>query len=181
MPFNQSRKSLFKETLLQYRKDVFRVAYSWCHNNDLARELTQETLVKAMSKAESLRDMSAMKSWLFRILRNCWHDSYKQHVKMDDIDELDIAIDSESEDLVYQRQIKKRVMAAVNELSDEQRQVVTLVDLADMSYNDVANSLEIPVGTVMSRLYRARKHLRKYLQDLDINHSQIRPHVRRVK
>lgn len=148
------------------RNRLYRVAYSWCHNRSLSEDLVQETLSKALRSSAQLRDANTMSSWLFSILTNCWRDHFRQHKDIEDIDEVDeshLASERTPEDECAQAQIVSRVRTAVAGLPLAQRQVVTLVDLEEFSYTEVAQILGIPVGTVMSRLSRARQTLKTTL------------------
>jgi RNA polymerase sigma-70 factor (ECF subfamily) len=173
----------FRSRLEENRERLYRVAYSWCHNPALADDLVQETLSKALDKSAQLRDLGLMKSWLFSILTNCWRDHFRRHREMEDIDDLedyrwshDMTPEREHE----QTEIVTRVRDAVARLPLGQRQVLTLVDLEEMSYAEVAEVLDIPVGTVMIRLCRARRALRESLTELGAEQAP-RAEIRRVK
>ncbi len=159
----------FIKRLEQSRNRLYRLAYSWCHNRALADDLTQEALSKAIAKAAQLRDPEALESWLFGILANCLTDFYRRNRETVDIDGVDehylVSEATTPEDDYQQSQTVLRIRRAVAELPIGQRQVVTLVDLEELSYGEVATILEIPVGTVMSRLCRARQSLRELLRE----------------
>lgn len=151
------------------RIKLYRVAFSWCHNAALAEDLVQETLSKALKNEAQLRDLALVNGWLFRILHNCWHDHFRQHREMENIDEIEdlqYAHSNTPEDLHAQNQLVGRVRQAVSQLPLGQRQVLTLIDLEEFSYTEVADILGLPAGTVMSRLCRARRALRELLQEL---------------
>ena len=159
----------FQTQLELMRPKLYRVAYSWSHNASLADDLVQETLVKALNNSHQLREPSLMNSWLFSILANCWRDHFRRHRDMDDIDELDdyrYATHTTPEDAHAQSQIVSRIWDAVAKLPVGQRQVLTLVDLEEFPYVEVAAILSIPIGTVMSRLSRARQSLKVLLNEL---------------
>jgi RNA polymerase sigma-70 factor (ECF subfamily) len=159
----------FHEQLEQIRPKLYRVAYSWSHNTALADDLVQETLIKALKNARQLRDPELFNGWVFSILANCWRDHFRQHREMEDIDELEdyrCATQTTPEDDHSQSQIISRVRDAVAKLPMGQRQVLTLVDLEEFAYIEVAAILAIPIGTVMSRLSRARQELKILLNEL---------------
>ncbi len=145
------------------RNKLYRIAYSWCHDTALADDLVQETIYKALKNASSLRDVKTMDSWLYRILYNCWQDYLRvkgRHVEF--VETLDDDQIEQSDN--YQRsQIVKRVRASVEQLPLPLREVVTLADFAGFSYAQIAEITEVPIGTVMSRLFRARKDLKQKL------------------
>ena len=156
----------FIKRLEQNQGRLHRLALSWCHNRALAEDLAQEALSKAIAKASQLRDLESLESWLFGILANCLNDHYRRHKEALDIDEIDekhLVSEGTPEDQYQQSEMVVRVRRAIAKLPVGQRQVVTLVDLEELSYTDVAGILEIPVGTVMSRLCRARQALKEIL------------------
>jgi RNA polymerase sigma-70 factor (ECF subfamily) len=169
-------------TELEHRRDrLFRVACSWCQDRHLADDLTQQTMVKALQNIGSLRNREMLDAWLFRILSNCWKDHLRSRRETIDIDDAGL-IGGQSPEYQHQEsQIVLRVRQAIAALPEKQRQVVTLVDLAELTYNEVSEALEIPIGTVMSRLCRARQELRSSLVELSHSHGNAEPMLRRVK
>jgi RNA polymerase sigma-70 factor, ECF subfamily len=179
-----SRTSELQGQLEQIRPRLYRLAYSWCHNAALADDLTQETLIKALKNANQLRDPALMNSWLFSILANCLRDHYRQYKEMDDIDELEdyrYAHENTPEEAHSQSQIVVRVRNAVSKLPLGQRQALTLVDLEGLSYIEVAEILNIPIGTVMSRICRARIAMKTLLRDFAPQKTVQTSQIRRVK
>ena len=160
------RNRAFEEKLAQHRPRLYRLAHSWCRNPAVADDVVQETMVKALSQAGQLRDTEALQGWLLTIMANCWRDHFRRCRETEDIAEVDedlLASEVTPEDDFEQNQVVQRVRAAIGRLPLGQRQVVTLVDLEECSYAEVAAILGIPMGTVMSRLSRARLALRELL------------------
>ncbi len=145
---------------------LYRAAYAWCHDPMLADDLVQETLLKAMKNLAQLKEPASLDGWLFGILANCLRDHYRRRRPQADFDEiLELpASDPLPEDHAAESQLVRRVRHAVAMLPLGQRQVLTLVDLGELSYSETAAALQIPVGTVMSRLCRGREALRAQLQ-----------------
>jgi len=173
----------YQKQLEQLRPKLYRVAFSWSHNASLADDLVQETLVKALKNFRQLRDPSQLNGWLFSILANCWRDHFRQHREMEDIDALEdyrCAIQTTPEDEHAQAQIVYRVWDAVAKLPVGQRQVLTLVDLEEFPYIEVAAILSIPIGTVMSRLSRARQSLKTLLNELAPQQPAQISQIRRI-
>lgn len=164
------------------RPRLYKVAFSWCHAADVADDLVQDTVIKAIRNANSLRDMKKMNSWLFAILANCWRDYLRRQKQTDDIDEC-IFTDDDTPELAQERQnITDIVQQAIATLPQGQRQVLSLVDLEGFSYAEVAEIVGIPAGTVMSRLNRARKALSEQLLELKEENVLTRgTHIRVVK
>ncbi|MCG6936832.1 MAG: RNA polymerase sigma factor [Gammaproteobacteria bacterium] len=161
-------KSLFasfslKAEFAARRGKLYRIAYSWCHDPALADDLVQETIYKAIKNASGLRDVGTLDSWLYRILYNCWHDHLRvkdrnvEFVEMHDNKQVD------QPENYHQSQIVRRVRSAVEQLPLQLREVVTLADFGGFSYAQIAEITGVPVGTVMSRLYRARQNLKQQL------------------
>lgn len=159
--FGQSREQ--RDALQRSRARLYRMAYAWCHNAALADDLAQEALAKALRKAGQLRDPKARDAWLFSILANCYRDHYRRQRDTVDIDDVELLDEATPESRSSQQEIVVKVRAAIAKLSEGQRQVVTLVDLEGFSYIEVANILGVPIGTVMSRLCRARNALKELL------------------
>jgi len=176
------RSSTFKKQLAEMRPRLYKVAFSWCHAADVADDLVQDTVIKAIRNASSLRDMKKMNSWLFAILANCWRDYLRRQKPTDDIDEC-IFTDDDTPELAQERQnITDIVQQAIATLPQGQRQVLSLVDLEGFSYAEVAEIVGIPAGTVMSRLNRARKALSEQLLELKEENVLTRgTHIRVVK
>jgi RNA polymerase sigma-70 factor (ECF subfamily) len=179
-----STNNKLQDQLNQIRPRLYRLAYSWSHNAALADDLAQETMIKALKNANQLRDPALINGWLFRILANCWRDHFRQYKEMGDIEELEdfrYAHEITPENEHAQAQIVLLVRYAVAKLPLGQRQVLTLVDLEELPYIEVAAILDIPIGTVMSRLCRARQAMKVILKDYAPNHSEQSGRLRRVK
>lgn len=164
------------------RARLYRVALAWCGDNMLADDLVQETLSLALQKVHQLRDRERLNAWLYSILNNCWKQYLRNRRPHEDLDD-ERPCDKPGPDLMIDRlEIVSRVRRAVAILPLEQRRVLALVDLEGFSYNDVAEILEIPAGTVMSRLHRARKGLVKLLDTEEVSPAKAAgPSLRRVK
>jgi RNA polymerase sigma-70 factor (ECF subfamily) len=177
--FLRSREA--QRALIEARARLYRVAYAWCRNPALADDLAQETLTKALKNSAQLRDPKARDAWLFTILANCYRDHFRRQRDMDDIDDVEISHDSTPESESSRAEIVGMVRAAVARLPDGQRQVVTLVDLEGFSYGEVAQILDVPIGTVMSRLCRARNTMKTLLlPEFQKNPEMVRD-IRRIK
>jgi len=180
-----ARTRATREKLEQHRLRLYRIAYSWTHNRALADDLTQETLAKALRNSAQLRDHDAGAAWLYRILANCYHDHFRHDAgaawlyrilancyhdhfrrtrEMEEIAEETLIEHSGPEQESGARQLMRKVRAAIARLPEGQRQVVTLVDMEGFSYVEVAQILDVPIGTVMSRLCRARGVLKEWLR-----------------
>lgn len=163
----------------RHRDRLYRLAFSWCHDAMLADDITQDALSKAMQKVHQLKDENLFDAWMFAILNNQWREYLRKSRPCEDIDELIFADHRTPEYWHHREQVVDGVKNAIAGLPLGQRQVVTLVDIESMSYLSVAETLDIPVGTVMSRLNRARKALQTKIKQKDNLSSVI--NIRSVK
>jgi RNA polymerase sigma-70 factor (ECF subfamily) len=177
--FSQRRE--LKRLVGKSRNRLYRMAYSWTHDPSLADDLVQQAVCKALASQAQLRDLAAAEAWLFRILSNCLTDHYR--ARREFVPESEIyAIDEKTPDrMTEQEQLVDRVRRSIAKLPLAQRQVVTLIDLEGFAYANVAQILDIPVGTVMSRLCRGRKALKQNLLDTKPRAEAPGTHLKRVK
>lgn len=149
------------------RPRLYRLAWSWCHDGDLADELTQAAYARAIPRLGTLREEERLEAWMCTILSNLFRDHLRARKPQAGEEALAALPDSglEPDGDVEAHQLVLKVRAAIAALPQDQRMVVTLVDLMELSYAEVAKTLEIPAGTVMSRLNRARGRLREMLAE----------------
>jgi RNA polymerase sigma-70 factor (ECF subfamily) len=165
--------------LSEQRPRLHRMALAWCGDSVLADDLVQDTLTKALEKQEQLKDDERLGAWLYKILHNCWMEYLRTRRPEFDIDGIELTCADCPEQRFASDQLSEQVQAAVASLPLGQRQVMTLVDLEGCSYEQVALILDIPLGTVMSRLSRARDNMKKRLQGIRTA-DNVR-YLRRVK
>jgi len=161
-----NQKRLFRTILANSRDRLYRMAFSWTHDAALADDLVQQACYQALRKQRHLRDIDAADAWLFRILANCLADHHRARREVLSGDDLLMVDKWTPEHATQEDQVAQRVRKAIAGLPLAHRQVVTLVDLEGFSYASVAQILDIPVGTVMSRLSRGRRALRDHLLEL---------------
>lgn len=143
----------------QSRAKLYRMALAWCHDPMLADDLVQEALILALQKIHQLNSDAAFDGWVYTILNNVWLGYLRKSRPTEDIDQIVVADSASPEHEVLLQQVDYMVRSAMSGLPNAQRQVVSLVDLDGLSYSEVADILQLPIGTVMSRLNRARKAL----------------------
>lgn len=151
-----------EDQLVAFLPNLRRFAISLCGSRDVADDLVQAACERALASAERFEPGTRFDAWMFRILRNLWIDVVRRRktagVQEDISERQDIAgVSGERE--VEARMTLKSVGEAITELPDEQREVLLLVCIEELSYRETADVLGIPIGTVMSRLARARKNL----------------------
>jgi RNA polymerase sigma-70 factor (ECF subfamily) len=171
----------FKRRIGECRGRLFKVAYAWYGERHLADDLVQEALTRAMDKHGQLRDPSRLDSWLYSILNNCWREHLRNRRPDADIDDHEIACDRCPETISQSGETAERIMLLMARLPVGQRRVLALVALEELSYRDVAEALDIPIGTVMSRLFRARRFLADQMAADNEAVQPSRLHLRRVK
>ncbi len=182
-PIERMRRARAVRRQLEEQRDaLYQLAYAWCQDPYLADDLVQQTAAKALQNAAQLRCEAHARAWLCRILSNCWHDHLRRGRETVDVATV-VCIDHHTPEHEAEREaVVRRVRAAMRALSPEHRQVLSLVDLQGCSYAEVASILEIPVGTVMSRLCRARRALKAQL-DREAARPAVRPpaRIRRIQ
>ncbi len=177
LPVGQTLRKQMREQ----RRRLFRMALAWTGDPMLADDLVQDCLARAWEKRSHLKERARLDAWLFRILHNCWMEYLRRARATTDLDEVPPELENGPDSRLERQQLADRVRAAVARLPVGQREVVTLVDLEECRYAEVAEILEIPIGTVMSRLSRARRALREELLHLEAPREARRPLLRRVK
>jgi RNA polymerase sigma-70 factor (ECF subfamily) len=182
MLMNFFYKKKLENKLNELRPRLYRMAVSWCSDAMLADDLVQETLNKALVKQSQLKDFSHIKAWLFKILHNCWMQHLRSKKPSLDIDNIELLDQETPEKLFRELRIVERVRKAVEMLPLNQRQVITLIDLEGNSYHQVSEILDIPIGTVMSRLSRARSQLKNRLikKTIEIPKNITNKHLQRL-
>jgi len=153
------RKVALVKRIEQSRSKLYRMALAWCHDPMLADDLVQEALMLALQKIHQLNNDAAFNGWIYTILNNVWLGYLRKSRPTEDIDNIVVADSASPEHEMLMVQIDFVVRSAMAGLPNAQRQVVSLVDLDGLSYSEVADILQLPIGTVMSRLNRARKAL----------------------
>lgn len=170
-----------KSRIAESRTRLYRVALAWCGDEMLADDLAQETMTSGITNIKQLRDETRLFAWLYSILNNNWRLHLRRKKCHDELDDQMPGEDDEPLGHCHEIEIVTRVRRAVATLPAQQRQVISLVDLEEFSYCDVAEILDIPIGTVMSRLHRARKNLLARLENPAVEPQTGREHIRIVK
>ena len=172
-------KTLFTEEVLQHADGLKRFALSLCHNEHNAEDLVSETVLRAYENFSGLKDHSKLKSWLYRILYNQFVSTCRKNNRMKEVNIIERQDDSFSffekltatgtddpEKFFLQKLTTLSVQKAIGELPLVFKQAIVLSDMEQFSYNEIAKILDVPVGTVRSRIARARQQLEKSLWQL---------------
>lgn len=166
----------FEAYVLPHLDVLYRAAVRLAGQAADAEDLVQETCLKAFEAIGQLREVGSTKAWLFKILRTTYlrrwgEDPYRRNVSS--VADLEAALtdfrevlyDHYENDPAYARLVGSEIRAAIAVLPLPYREAVVLVDVANFSYREVARIVAVPLGTVMSRLYRGRRMLRASLRD----------------
>ncbi|MHB1036977.1 MAG: RNA polymerase sigma factor [Pirellulales bacterium] len=150
------------QLVAEHHESLYRYAYRLTGEIHDAEDLTQQTFLVAQAKLDQLREAEKAKSWLFTILRHCYLRSHRRQPPMPfgNLADLEaIPQNGGADDEVD----PERLQAAINELPDEFKVVLVLYYFEDCPYREISEKLDLPIGTVMSRLSRAKSHLRSRL------------------
>ena len=167
----------FEDLCLQYRSDLYAAAMRMTRQPDDAHDLVQETFLRAFASWPHLRHRRNVRGWLFRILSNTFINNYRKHRRhrrftSERPGEAVAALYGQTlphagtpEDALLRHALGDEVTAALATLGPDYRTVVEMADLEGVRYRDIAKKLCVPMGTVMSRLFRARRKLEKSLRN----------------
>lgn len=167
----------FEQLIKQYNRYVYNIAYRMMGNEEDAKDMAQEALIKAYKNINRFKQESSFSTWLYRIVINvCKDELRKKQNKTLSLDQeisdsttgIEIIEDERKNVnpvIVYeQHELKKEIYNALNTLSEEAKSIVVLKDIMGYSYQEIGEILEIPIGTVRSRLSRSRQSLKTQLQ-----------------
>jgi RNA polymerase sigma-70 factor (ECF subfamily) len=160
-------RNAFSELVRIHAQGVLNVVYRMCGDVQLAEDAAQETFIRAWQSLSSYRPQTSLRSWLYRIAVNAGTDMLRKNRRIlpDDIEDMQLT-DGEPgpESLVSQQEKTDMVQKAILSLPDASRAVLVLREYEDLSYQEISSTLDIPVGTVMSRLNYARNLLKAKLE-----------------
>jgi len=142
---------------------LYRYAYRLSGSAADAEDLTQQAFMIAQQKIAQLRDADSARSWLFTVLRNCFLKSVRR-TRPASAGDLQLDVDEIPDRLATSEEIdSEELQAALGQLPDDFRLVLVMFYFEECSYREISEKLSLPIGTVMSRLSRAKQHLRKQL------------------
>lgn len=167
----------FEPLVEKYRQRVWRLAVNVLRDREEAWDVAQEAFVRAWQALPSFRGQSAFYTWLFRIVMNVASDRLRQRgaagrafgterVPEEDLDRVMVDHGAGPAEAAATVQTRERIQRALAALPEHHRAIIMLSDLEGLSYREIAEVLDIPMGTVMSRLHNARKRLRDVLGPL---------------
>ena len=172
----------FEEEVLELADQAYRVARRLAPTQEEAEDLVQETFARAFRSWRQYQPGTNLRAWLFRILTNLNIDRGRKVQRTPDIqpmeegdyylyNRLEESGAGEDEDRVVERLSQDSIVEALAAVPHDFRDVVVLVDIGDFSYADAAQILDIPIGTVMSRLHRGRRNLKQALAEAAVTEA----------
>ncbi|MBP6672813.1 MAG: sigma-70 family RNA polymerase sigma factor [Bacteroidetes bacterium] len=176
---------LYHKQMIPHMNLLYNYALRLTNNQDDAKDLIQDTFLKAYRFIDKYEDGTNAKAWLFRILKNSFINNYRKNsrtpeqVEYNEVEDfVDLLKDESapSTDMrrdIYDNMLGDDVVRAMESLNEEFRTIIILSDLEEMTYEEIAEILEIPLGTVRSRLHRARKAMQEKLYSFAVKHGYI--------
>jgi RNA polymerase sigma-70 factor, ECF subfamily len=179
----------FEQDAMQYARQLYSAAMRMTRNPSDAEDLVQETFLKAYRAYHTFEEGTNLKAWLYRILTNTYINKYRKdsrrpsEVDLGSVEDLYLYrnIGSEesaeaartTEDRVLDGLVESDIKKAVEDLPENFRLPVLLADLEGFSYKEISDILDIPIGTVMSRLHRGRKAMQKSLWEYAVKRGLV--------
>jgi RNA polymerase sigma-70 factor (ECF subfamily) len=179
----------FEAEVLPFMDSLYSTAYRMSRNRQDAEDLLQETYLRAYKYYDKFQEGTNFKAWLFKILKNTFINRYRKRQRQplkNSFDEIEGSFESKllespltargatPEEEMMVDALDQDVQQALEALPEDYRTAVELADLQGLSYREIADQLGIPLGTVMSRLYRGRRKLEAVLLQYAREHGYIR-------
>jgi RNA polymerase sigma-70 factor (ECF subfamily) len=171
----------FDELVTRYRTRVFGMIYNMIHNEQDAWDLAQDSFLKAWKSIKRFRGRSSFYTWIYRIVMNVTIDwlrkkqitgagnEFDDSIQLKEVDPASKTVPKSEalpHEMMGRSEIRTRIDKAIAQLSPEQRAVILMKEIEDMQYHEIAEALGCSIGTVMSRLFYARKKLQNLLRDV---------------
>lgn len=166
---------LFEDEFLPHMDSLYNFGFYLANDEDMAKDLLQETFLKAYRFIEYYQLGTNAKAWLLRIMKNSFINEYRKKSKTphkvniddinqkDDVDDQHVVLDMRAE--VYNSLMGDEITRAVNALPVDYRLIILLCDIEGFKYDEIAKIIDVPIGTVRSRLHRARNLLKEKLKE----------------
>jgi len=163
----QGDRAAFGELVYQHQQGVINVVYRMCGDSALAEDAAQEAFIRAWKNIRRYKPKSAFRNWVYRIATNAALDVLRRQRESIDIEKVQLISNQPTpEKATVSQERAAFIKTAVLSLPEASRSVIILREFEGLSYREIAESLDIPIGTVMSRLNYARKQLRQSLAPL---------------
>jgi len=182
-------QATFADQAMEHMPSLYTAALRMTRNPADAEDLVQETYLKAYRAFHSFQEGTNLKAWLYRILTNTFINAYRskkrkpEQTEIDDVEDLYLyrrlggleaaAAGRSAEEEVFDHFTDTEVKEAIEALPENFRMAVLLADVEGFSYKEIAEILDIPIGTVMSRLHRGRRSLQKALYEFGMQRGLV--------
>src|SRR5512146_1198818 len=185
-PSPEDRRAGFEREALVHLDSLYRLALRLSGNEADAEDLVQEAMLRAYRSWDRYTPGTNAKGWLLTILRHLFINEYRrkrrhpESVDLDTIEPFALLDEKQEEDpqtAFFDRIVDEEVLRAVDQLPEAFREAVMLSDVEGLSYEEIAKVLEVPVGTVKSRLYRGRRLLQGKLHEYAVSMGYIKGHT----
>jgi len=178
----QGQVAAFEELVQRHQQKVYNLAYRMMGNREDAYDMAQEALTRAFAGIGRFRGRASFSTWLYRITTNTCLDELRRRKRQPvySIDETLATEDGElrrqlpddsapaPDEVVTQRELERELQGALQKLSEEHRTVVLLRDYLGLAYEEISEALSVELGTVKSRLFRARRSLKALLEEAEL-------------
>lgn len=181
--YRDGDESAFRELVLKFQRPLINFFFRLTWDHYLSEDYAQEVFARLVRYRANYRRTAKFTTYMFRIAKNYWIDRYRERKSAPDLVSLETPVGSSDgrslqlgqtvesdaplpDDLLRRREIGERVAAAVKQLPEEQRLVFVLSENQGLRYADISEVMEIPVGTVKSRMHAAMRRLRELLKDV---------------
>jgi RNA polymerase sigma-70 factor (ECF subfamily) len=184
-------RARFADQAMEHMASLYSAALRMTRNPADAEDLVQDTYMKAYRAFDSFQEGTNLRAWLYRILTNSYINSYRaarrrpEQSDLDDVEDLYLyrrlggleaaTAGRSAEEEVLEHFTEAEVKEAVEALPEQFRIAVLLADVEGFSYKEIADILDVPIGTVMSRLHRGRKALQKSLHEFGMRRGLLAP------
>ena len=177
---DQRQKQAFEEIAFEHMDSLYSTALRYTHNTQEAEDLVQDTYLRAYRFFDKFEQGTNFKAWIFKILTNTFINRYRKKVRTPQqvqLEKVEYGLEDKNSDAdkdvgewddfdkdKYKELFDDEITSALSQLSDEFRMVVLLADVEGFSYKEIAEIIDRPSGTVMSRLFRGRRMLQRILE-----------------
>jgi RNA polymerase sigma-70 factor, ECF subfamily len=185
---SEEAKKRFEEIAFAHMDSLYSTALRMTRNAEEAEDLVQDTYLRAYRFFDKFEEGTNFKAWIFKILTNTFINKYRKKVRTPQsvqLDKVEFGLESEDDSKAegewvgfdeahYEGIFDDEVKAAMAQLSEEFRIVIILADIEGFSYKDIADMIDRPIGTVMSRLFRGRRVLQRVLEKYALREGYIK-------
>lgn len=168
----EGSEAAFRELVERHYQQAYSMAVYWTHNREVALDISQESFIRVFRHLKNFDPTRSFRAWLYTIVKNLSFNYIRRQGKRRLVFSDFFATrkgarepEADRDDHTEKRELKEWVWRALQKLNDKDRDIILLKDFEDFSYREISEALNIPMGTVMSRLYHARKKLGNMLGD----------------